>query len=251
MKDRIQEVELVGFPTPRDAFAAVLRRDVNMILMPSEGQLELLEGVRGLSVIRGPGLHSVAGLFNSRRVDTGNRRALAHKQLPAEAADAFGSSCRPRTAPRVATDQLDSQPLEIVALEAVTGSRPAALGLRRALGASGGKVSEVTTPEAIRRGLTGDFDILLITLQTWPSEAALSIWVTAAENNFGGYSNPTFDQAFRASDFATAQAELEADPPAIFICDLERTAAVDARILNPQLGDYDMLGNLEDWEVGP
>lgn len=92
---------------------------------------------------------------------------------------------------------------------------------------------------------------MLIAAQTWPDESALGRWITGAEENWGGYSNPRFDEAFHAGDFARARAELEADPPAVFICDLERTAAVDSRITNATLGDYDMLDTLPEWEVAP
>ena len=75
--------------------------------------------------------------------------------------------------------------------------------------------------------------------------------MTGAEENWGGYSNPQFDEAFRAGDLVRAQAELDADPPAAFICDLERVAIVDARIKNATLGDYDLLDTLPEWEVAP
>jgi hypothetical protein len=91
----------------------------------------------------------------------------------------------------------------------------------------------------------------LLTLQTWPLESTLGRWVTGSPENSGGYSNSRFDEAIRAGDLVRAKAELEADPPGLTICDLDRTVAVDARLIDPQFGDYDMLDTIPDWEVAP
>jgi ABC-type transport system substrate-binding protein len=248
---RIAEVELASFPTPREAFAALLRGEVNMVVLPGEAELELLSGVRTLKAIRSPGLHSLTLLFNAQRLDRTTRRALTSTIDPAAVTTAFGGSCRPRPPGIFQTELAAGSALEIATFDAFQGFRPAALAVRRVLQVRGGEVVPVTANEAVTRGGRHDFDLMLIPAQTWPPELALSRWVTGDPENWGGYSNRKFDEAFRAGDFVRAQAELEADPPAAFICDLDRTAVVDARLKNATLGDYDLLDTLPDWEVTP
>ena len=244
-------MELITYPGPREAFAAALRGEVNLILMPSHGQLELLNGVSSLRIIRGNGVHSAVALFNSRRLDASKRLAIARALPIDEIATAYGPTCSPRAQrERSPTEPLPTG-LEILAIDAMQGFGSASLALRRALAQGGTRITLVTPAEAYRRGVAGDFDVLLIPIQSWPTESALSRWRTGHEDNWGGYSNPAFDNAFLTSDFDHAQAALDADPPAVFICDIERTAAVDARLKNATLGDYDILGNLPDWEVSP
>lgn len=247
----VEELELVSYKSPRDVFSATLRGEVNLLLMPSDGQVELLDGVGKLRVLRSPGPQSVVALFNAARIRPDERHSLALRLPATEIAAAYGPSCRPRPAAPEPRGVIPSRRLEIIRAEAFQGLGPMGLALRRGLGPIGGQLLTLPINEAYRRITTGDFDLALITSQTWPEELALSRWVTGAPENWGRYSNPEFDAAFAAGDFARAKAALEADPPALFICDLERTAAVDARLFDARLGDYDALELLPTWKVAP
>jgi hypothetical protein len=59
------------------------------------------------------------------------------------------------------------------------------------------------------------------------------------------------DAAFDRGDIAAAAAEMEKDPPVIYICRRQHIAAVDARIRNATLGRWGLLDTLPAWEVGP
>lgn len=248
---RVGEVELVSVPTPREAFAAALRGEVNMLLMPDDGQLELLSGMEQLRLIRGPGVQSVAALFNTARFDAEDRKGLALALSVSELATAYGPLCRRDGPAGSAVAVPVGAPLELLVANTYQGLVRTALALRRALGSRGGSVSIVTPEEAQNRASTGDFDLLIITRQTWPPEFSASSWLTRSPRNLTGYSNPGVDEALQASNYALAQERLAADPPAVILCRLDRTAAVDARLIDARLGDYDMLDSLETWQVAP
>ena len=42
---------------------------------------------------------------------------------------------------------------------------------------------------------------------------------------------------------------LRDDPPVAFICSPVRIALIDSRVKNPQIGPWDYLETLPDWEV--
>ena len=246
---RVGEVELVSFSTPRDAFAAALRGEVGMLLMPDDGQLELLSGVDQLRLIHGPGVHSAVAFFNTARFDADDRRRLAVALPLDRVATAYGPSCRRAGSSGPSGSVPAGAPLELLVANTEVGLVRAALALRRALGPRGGSVTVVTPEEARKRASSGDFDLLIGTLRTWPPDFAASSWLTGSSRNLTGYSNARVDEALQASDYALAQLELEADPPALSLCRLDRTAAVDARLIDARLGDYDMLESLEAWQV--
>lgn len=75
------------------------------------------------------------------------------------------------------------------------------------------------------------------------------IWRTGSANNIIGYSNPAVDHAIEAGDWDAAEAALQEDPPAAFVCTRDHVAVLDVRIKNPSLGPYDVLEALPDWEV--
>jgi hypothetical protein len=246
----IHEVELISFATPRDAFAAALRGEINMILMPSDGELELLGGVRSLKVVHGPGLQSLAVIFNAHRMSLEERRTLARDLPTAELSAAFGAACSLRgTESRGSLGE--GRALDIAAYDGFQAFRPATLSLRRSLGERAGRIAFVQSPSELRSASAGAFDLTVTLVQNWPTEMAIARWLSDSPFNWGGYSNPKFDEAFRAGDMVRAQAELEEDPPAVLVCDLDRTAIVDARLKNATLGDYDLLDTLPDWEVAP
>jgi hypothetical protein len=97
----------------------------------------------------------------------------------------------------------------------------------------------------------GLFDIMVGPLQVWPPSQAALRWRSGVPRNFVGYSNTAVDEALDAADYSKAERELADDPPALFLCRPERTAAIDARVKNPRIGPYDMLESLPEWEVAP
>jgi hypothetical protein len=246
---RISQVEMVSFDSTRDAFAAALRGEINLVLFPSDGEIELLNGVRTLKIVRRPSLHSLTLVFNARRLSTAERKEISRSINGTEITNAYGGSCTERPRP-VETQPLNGTPLEILSFDNYQGMRAASLALRRSLGARGGAL-RAAQPSEISGPMGSDVDMALLTLQTWPLESTLGRWVTGSPENSGGYSNSRFDEAIRAGDLVRAKAELEADPPGLTICDLDRTVAVDARLIDPQFGDYDMLDTIPDWEVAP
>ncbi len=251
VSQRINEVELVAFPTPRDAFAAALRGEVNMLLMPDDGELELLSGVETLRVIRGHGVHSVALMFNTSRLAAADRKRLGLALPLDQVGRAFGSSCSRQGAARPTLQLPPGPPIDLVVAATEPGLVRAALALRRALGARAGAVSIVTPEEARRRAAGGDFGALLGTLQTSPADLASASWLTGSPRNLTGYSNLRVDAAIRVLDYALAQTEMVDDPPALIICRLDRTAVVDSRVVDARLGDYDMLDSLDAWQIAP
>lgn len=247
---RIAEVELVAVRTPREGFAAALRRDVNGLLMPDLGQIELLEGVPHLRTIRREGVHQLGVVFNARRLSKSERKGLSEALPVATLAEAYGENCRLEGAPRTAPRLSDGPPLNVGVAESHLGMLRAGLALRRALGKRGGELFPEPIDAAERRAAAGLFDLMVVPVLAWPPSVATARWVTGAPYNWGGYSNPALDEAVQSGDFTRAQQELQDDPPALFICRMERTAAIDSRVKNATLGHYDMLETLPDWEVG-
>ncbi len=85
----------------------------------------------------------------------------------------------------------------------------------------------------------------------WPPALMSLYWTSGGPWNWTSYSNSTVDGAIRDGRYDDALAEMERDPPVVFLCSRERIAAVDARIRNPTLGRWGLLETLADWEVGP
>lgn len=246
----VGEVELTSFPTARDAFAATLRAEVNMLLMPDDGQLELLEGVDRLRVIRGHGIHSVSVLFNPVALTREERVALVGLVSQPAVSATYGALCLPDGPPRDAPVSLPAgPPIDVLVNSDPSGLMRVALALRRALGARGGQISVVSPVEGLERMASGRFTLMLGTLQAWPDDFVAAGWLTGAPRNLTGYSNPGVDAALRRSDFAEARQQLAADPPFVPLCRLERTAVVDARLTDATLGAYDMLDTLPAWQV--
>jgi len=246
---RIARVEIVAFPTNRDAFARALRGDVNAVLSLDARQAELLEGVPGLRILRAEAPQALALAFNARRLSSRERAALATGLPLEEVASAYDPSCRvgrPARAERFAS----SRPLQILAADIEPGLGRAALALRRALGASGGELA-VGRPEVVdRRQAEGSYDLVVAALIALPALSS-QYWVTGSPWNLTGYSNPAYDRAVERGDLPAAAEELQRDPPAVFLCRRTRIAAVDARIRNATLGRWGVLDSLADWEVGP
>ncbi len=248
---RIAKVEFRAVPTTRDAFARLLRGEAEALLTLDERQSELLEGVPGLRVVRSEGPHAIAAVLNARRFSAGARKALAAAVPIAEVAGAYGGACLSygETGPPGAI--AEGRPLQILAGTFDPGLVRAALSLRRALGSRGGEVSLERPREARARLARQDFDVSIDTLLVWPPLVLGWSWHTGAALNWAAYSNPRTDAAFDRADFATARAEMEKDPPAVYICRRQRIAAVTTRIRKATLGRWGLLDTLPDWEVAP
>jgi hypothetical protein len=248
---RIARVEFIAYPSERDAFAHALRGDMNAALSLDERQRELVEGIPSLKVIRSQSPHAVAIVFNAARLDR-NTRALMAKSLPlADLATAYGAGCRRPEPPVPGKAVGGGRPVEVLTTAIVPGFRRVGLALRRALGLRGGGLV-VLDPSHTRARLEHfDFDILVGTLLAWPPSSQAMYWHTGAGLNDASYSNGAVDAALEAGRFDEAQAELERDPPVVYLCRRERIAAVDARIKNPTLGHWGLLETLPVWEVGP
>jgi hypothetical protein len=209
----------------------------------------LLNGVDHLRIIRGHGVHSVAALFNSARLTVRERKELV-SSFPVETIGAaFGARCASQAGATQRAQLGPGPQLDVVVPNSDTGLVRAGLELRRALGPRGGALSIVSLDEGKRRARAGDFGLIVTVIQTSPPEMSASLFVTGGPRNMAGYSNPRVDAALAASDFALAEQQLAADPPAIVLCHLDRVAAVDARLTDAKLGDYDMLESLQDWQI--
>jgi hypothetical protein len=247
---RIRTVELVSFPTAREAFARALKGEVNAVTNLDDRQVELAEGVPGLRVVRTRGPHALAVIFNGRDLSRRLRREIAGS-LPVEEIEELsqGRSCGPGAGGRLAVPIAEGQSLDISVTAVEAAFERAGLAVRRGLGARGGRLVRVGVDEAraarTRNALTVD-NVLV-----WPPAVGALYWKTNAPLNENGYSNPAYDAAVEAGDFDRAEAELKKDPPVVLLCRRERIAAVDSRIRNPTLGSWGLLDTLPTWEVAP
>jgi len=247
---RIDRVRLQAYPLPKDAFAHTLKGDADLLPETESRWLEFFEGVPRLRTIRAPGTHANVVAFNLRRLSRAERVALVHELASDKVRKlAFGDSCPPQLQ-RPASEPPEPvparQPLGIVALPAFERF---ALAIRRALGERGGDVRLADLQGYFAMVKNGDFDMAAAAPLIWPPVMSVLVWRTGAPSNVLGYSNPRVDAALDARDWPGAQRALDADPPAAFVCTTDRIAVVDARIKNPQLGPYDLLETLPQWEV--
>ena len=245
---RVNDVRLIAYATPRDAFAHTLKGDANLIIELESRWLEFFRGVPYLQVIHGAGRSTDAIAFNvalsraeriqlARALESQRVRELAYGG--AECAENSGASDGGGTVPvgpllRV----LSWGPFERLAL-----------ATRRALGDRGGEVSHVPPQETLARLKSHDFDLATIRPLRWPPAAMALVWRTGAPYNLVGYSNPAFDRAIDEGDRPAAESALREDPPAAFVCTRDHIAVVDVKIKNPVLGPYDLLETLPEWEI--
>jgi hypothetical protein len=245
--DRIDRVLLQAYPLPKDAFAHTLKGDADLLPYPEARWLEFFEGVPRLRILKAPGTHANAVAFNLRRLSRAERVALVHVLASNEVRKlAFGDGCLPR-ADEPRTEPLASgRPLGVVALPLFERF---ALAARRALGERGGDVRLADLEHFFATVKSGDFDMVAAAPLIWPPVMSVLVWRTGAPSNVLGYSNPRVDAALDARDWRGAQRALDEDPPAAFVCNPDRIAIVDARIKNAELGPYDLLETLPQWEV--
>jgi len=248
---RIAQVEIVGYPSLRDAFARLLRNDVNAALGLDERQLELLEGMPQIKVVRSQAPHAVAVFMNAARLDRATRRGLAAALAVPEVASAYGAGCRYEGRAPAQEALPPGRELGVNVSVAAGDFARLALAVRRALGGRGGKLIVEDVGQFQERRSRLDYDLAVAPLLVWPPVFLASYLQTRGPWNWSGYSNPAFDRLVEGGDIAGAQAELERDPPAVMICRRQRYLAVDARIHNPTMGAWGILETLPDWEVSP
>ncbi len=250
LSHRINRVEILAFPTPRDTFSRVVRGDANAALGLDERQLELIEGIPTLKPIRRFSHISLTIAFNARHLDSATRRRLRAALPIDDIAKAFSESCH--VGASAADERQDLPPgrsFEILVARYGSSTDRAALALRRALGTRGGEIARVDVTKAVESLSAGAFDIAVVPFVMWPQSVVALNWQSNAPYNWLRYSNPRVDAAFARGSFAAAKAELEADPPFIELCRRERIGVVDARIKNPRMGWWGILDTLPDWEV--
>ncbi len=247
---RIADVELLTYTSAREAFAGALRGDVDLLLMPDPGEVELLDGVSRFRLIRSPALHAIAATFNARRLSSKDRKALAESLPIQDLGRAHRGDCEPDPRRPHSGSTPDGEALHIVPMGTDPSIVRASFALRRALGPRGGTVEVEHRETSLAQIEQALFDIAVVPIQVWPPSIAALEWRSGAPLNYGGYSNPAVDEALNAGDYASAEREMADDPPALLICRRVRSAAVDVRVKNPTLGPYDLLESLPEWEVG-
>ena len=95
----------------------------------------------------------------------------------------------------------------------------------------------------------GDFDLATIRPVVWPPLMAALIWRTGGSSNVLGYSNPAVDAALDARDWKAAQRELDADPPAAYVCASPSVVVIDSRVQTPELEAGGFMESLPQWKV--
>jgi hypothetical protein len=244
---RVNEVRLIAYATPREAFAHTLKGETNLIVDVESKWLEFFRGVPSLQIVQGTGRSADAIMFNPRLPRTERLQLAAALESPQVRDLAYApSECAENTSEKGNSTIGRGRPLRIVSWGPF---ERLALAVRRALGERGGEVIHVTPQETLSRMKAGDFDLVTARPISWPPSALALIWRTGSPHNVVGYSNRDVDRAIDAGDWALAVNTLREDPPAAFICTHNHVAVVDARIKNPMLGPYYLLEILPDWEV--
>ena len=242
---RVERVILDSYPTPRDAFAHTLRGDADLLADVQPRDVEFFENVPRLQIVRGAAIHFAAATMNPK-LSLADRRGIgAALNGPISGHLAYGDECKPlrEGLPRALP------PGPTLRVLAIPAEERTALAVRRALGARGGPVQLVEATELLRRMQGRDFDVAIARPLSWPPSSWVLLWRTGSPDNLFRYSNPIVDGALDKGDWAAARAALEDDPPAVFLCSLSRIAVIDARIKDPQLGPYDILESLPQWET--
>jgi hypothetical protein len=244
---RIGQVELVSYPSGREAFARLLRGEVNAMFPIDRAFGELLEGVPGLRLIRGPSPNATAVLFGLG-LSPEERRALAAWLPVGEIAAAMKREVGRAEAGQERPPLPPGRPLRVGYPRSIELAR-AALALRLALGARGGEAVALAPEEWARRA--ADFDLFIITILVRPPGIGALYFGTGATYNWMRYSNRDYDAALAAGDERAAEEALQRNPPGTVIARRELTAVVDARLPDAKLGDWGAFDLLPEWEVAP
>jgi hypothetical protein len=244
---RIASVELIAFPSSRDAFARLLRGEANALVHIDRAQAELLEGVPSLQLVRGMAPNALVVLFGKLAPE--DRRALAAALPVGEiGAAALGRECAGApAAPGGAVPP--GRQLRVGYGRYLPEFPRAALALRRALGERGGDIVSLAPADFTARA--ADLDLSVTTQLVRPRGVAAMYYASGAAWNWSRYSNAAYDAALAAGDEEAASAALAALPPGVVLCRRERIAAVDARLKNVSLGAWGLLDTLPEWEVAP
>jgi len=245
---RIQRVEIVPVANGREALVRLLRRELGAVPSLDAAQVELLDGVPGLRIVRGSAPHATAVML-SPRLPAAERRELARAIPVAEIAAAIRREpcCSEGGSKRVAAPP-SGRPLRIGYPRSILFRR-AALALRQGLGARGGAVVPFGASE-LEQG-SREFDLVLTSMLVRPPGVLPNYLRTGAPWNFTGYSNPRYDAALVAGDEVAAEEALAEDPAFVLVGRRERVGAVDARLANARFGDWGILELLPQWEVSP
>ena len=245
---KLNEVRVIAYRDPLDAFAHTLKGDANAIVDLESRRLEFFHGVPSLQVVTGAGRSTDAILFNpdlSRRERLQLTAVLASERVRELAYG--GSECaESRGSPAADVEVPPGAPLRVLSWGPF---ERLALAARRSLGDRGGEVSHLSPQETLTRVKRRDFDLVAARPLMWPPSALALSWRTGSPTNIVGYSNPAVDRALDAQDWAAAAQALRDDPPAAFICTRGSAAVFDMHIKNPRLGPYDILETLPEWEV--
>jgi hypothetical protein len=246
----VRRVELIAFPTAREAFARTLKREANAVTNLDDRQVELAEGVPGLNIVRTRGPHALVLLMNPRRLGPGLRREISGALPLGEIGElAQGKGCGPPSGQSQPAPLAGGDPIEVTVITVESSVERAGLATRRALGTRGGNLVRLGDDKAWNARLRNE--LVIDNLLVWPPVIGALYWKTNGPWNVSGYSNPAYDGAVEAGDFDRAEAELKRDPPVLLLCRRERIAAVDARLKNATLGSWGLLDTLPDWEVSP
>ncbi len=244
---KIVRVELVSCPSGREAFARLLRGEVNAMFPIDRAFGELLDGVPGLRLVRGLSPNATAVLFGPALTPE-ERRALA-AWLPAGEIAAAIKREAGREGPGAERPPLPpGRPLRIAYLRSIELSR-AALALRQALGPRGAGAVALGPEEWARRA--PDFDLVITSILVRPPGIGALYFGTGAPYNWMRYSDRDYDAALAASDERAAEEALGRNPPAVAIARREPIAAVDARLQDAKLGAWGPFDLLPEWEVSP
>lgn len=243
----IRYVSLDAYPTPREAFARTLKGDADLLPDVDPRWIEFFEGVPRLRMIRAPGTHANAVLFNINRLTRLERKALSFAIADDQVRKlAFGSECVP---PEHRPKFEPLPPGRVLDVMAVPIFRRFALAVRRSLGERGGDVRIEDLQQFFAEVNGRDFDLAAVRPLVWPQIIGMFNWHTGAPTNILGYSNPAVDAALDSRDWAAAQRALEEDPPVAVVCTPPSVIVLDARIKATPQGSLGFLQSLPDWEI--
>jgi hypothetical protein len=245
---RINEVRLIAYGTPRDAFAHTLKGDANFLMDLEPRSVEFFKGVPNLQIIHGTGRSTDSIIFKTG-IPRQERLRLATVLASQRVRDLAyeGAECsESRANSGDVTDVPEGPTLRVLSWGPF---ERLALAARRSLADRGGEVSYVAPQETVARLKIHDFDLVTARPLMWPPSTMALIWRTGAPNNFVGYSSAAVDRAIDAGDWRAADLALKEDPPAAFVCTHDHLAVVDSRVKNAMLGPYDILETVPEWEV--
>lgn len=244
---RVQYVSLDAYSSPREAFARTLKGDADLLPDVDPRWIEFFEGVPRLRMIRAPGTHANAVLFNINRLTRLERKALSFAIADDQVRKlAFGSECVP---PEHRPKFEPLPPGRVLDVMAVPIFRRFALAVRRSLGERGGDVRIEDLQQFFAEVNGRDFDLAAVRPLVWPQIIGMFNWHTGAPTNILGYSNPAVDAALDSRDWAAAQRALEEDPPVAVVCTPPSVIVLDARIKATPQGSLGFLQSLPDWEI--